>query len=48
MKIDLNKGSQALLTEMMNESLLAQKRKSEDDIINELEEAKKAKVEPPE
>ena len=45
MKIDMNKGSQAKLTEIMNESILAQKRKIENENENgESDEAKKAKV----
>ena len=47
MKIDMNKGSQAKLTEIMNESILAQKRKIEKDNENEngeSDDAKKAKV----
>ena len=47
MKIDMNKGSQAKLTEIMNESILAQKRKIENENGNgdvEPDEAKKAKI----
>jgi len=47
MKIDMNKGSQAKLTEIMNESILAQKRKIENENGNgdvESGEAKKAKI----
>ena len=47
MKIDMNKGSQAKLTEIMNKSILAQKRKIENENgngDNESDEAKKAKV----
>jgi hypothetical protein len=45
MKIDMNKGSQAKLTGIMNESILAQKRKIENgngDV--ESDKAKKAKI----
>jgi len=47
MKIDMNKGRQAELTKKMNESLLALKRKHEQEMetVNEIDEAKKAKIE---
>ena len=45
MKIDMNKGSQAKLTEIMNESILAHKRKIENENGDvESDEAKKAKI----
>ena len=41
----MNKGSQAKLTEKMNEVIQALKRKNEEEILNESDEPKKAKIE---